>query len=47
MAAEGPPYLHDGSAPDLPAVVSHYNRLFGLNLTAEQMADLVEYLQSI
>ena len=28
------PYLHDGSAPDLPAVVEHYDRLFGLNLTA-------------
>ena len=26
------PYFHDGSAPDLPAVVEHYNRQFGLNL---------------
>ena len=42
-----PPYFHDGSAPDLMAVVNHYNRLFGLNLTASQKADLVEYLKSL
>jgi cytochrome c5 len=41
------PYFHDGSAPDLPAVVNHYDRLFGLNLTAAQKADLVEYLKSL
>ena len=29
-----PPYFHDGSAPDLLAVVNHYDELFGLNLTA-------------
>ena len=42
-----PPYFHDGSAPDLPAVVNHYDRHFGLNLTAAQKADLVEYLKSL
>jgi len=42
-----PPYFHDGSAPDLLAVVEHYNRLFRLNLTAAQKADLVEYLKSL
>jgi mono/diheme cytochrome c family protein len=42
-----PPYFHDGSAPDLPAVVNHYDTLFGLNLTARQKADLVEYLKSL
>src|SRR5688500_16873821 len=42
-----PPYFHDGSAPDLLAVVNHYNRHFGLNLTAAQKADLVEYLKSL
>ena len=42
-----PPYFHDGSAADLLAVVNHYDRLFGLNLTAEQKADLVEYLKSL
>ena len=42
-----PPYFHDGSAPDLPAVVDHYDRQFGLNLTDDQMSDLVEYLKSL
>lgn len=41
------PYFHDGSAPDLAAVVDHYDALFGLNLTAAQKADLVEYLKSL
>ena len=42
-----PPYFHDGSAPDLLAVVNHYNQLFALNLTAAQKADLVEFLKSL
>lgn len=42
-----PPYFHDGSAPDLLAVVNHYNQLFGLNLTAAQQTDLVEFLKSL
>jgi hypothetical protein len=42
-----PPYFHDGSAPDLPAVVEHYDDLFDLELTDRQKADLVEYLKSI
>jgi len=41
------PYFHDGSAPDLPAVVEHYDRVFGLNLTTDQKHDLVEYLKSL
>jgi len=41
------PYFHDGSAADLSAVVDHYDRLFGLNLTPAQKADLVEYLKSL
>jgi len=40
-------YFHDGSAPDLPAVVEHYDKLFRLGLTAAQKADLVEYLKSL
>jgi hypothetical protein len=39
--------FHDGSAPDLLAVVNHYNQLFALNLTAAQKADLVEFLKSL
>jgi mono/diheme cytochrome c family protein len=42
-----PPYFHDGSAPDLLAVVNHYDALFGLNLTSAQKSDLVEYLKSL
>ena len=42
-----PPYFHDGSAPDLPAVVEHYNARLGLNLTAAQKAELVEYLKTL
>ena len=42
-----PPYFHDGSAPDLLSVVNHYDRLFALNLTEAQKADLVEYLKSL
>ena len=41
------PYFHDGSAPDLPAVVNHYDRLFDLKLTPAQKADLVEYVKSL
>ena len=42
-----PPYFHDGSARDLPAVVNHYDRQFDLKLTPAQKADLVEFLKSI
>jgi mono/diheme cytochrome c family protein len=41
------PYFHDGSAPDLLAVVNHYDALFGLKLTDAQKADLVEFLKSL
>jgi mono/diheme cytochrome c family protein len=41
------PYFHDGSAPDLLAVVNHYDRLFSLHLTDAQKADLVEFLKSL
>jgi mono/diheme cytochrome c family protein len=41
------PYFHDGSAPDLLAVVNHYDEHFGLNLSAEQKEDLVEFLKSL
>ena len=41
------PYFHDGSAKDLPAVVDHYNTLFGLGLTQRQKSDLVEFLKTL
>jgi len=42
-----PPYFHDGSAATLLAVVNHYDDVFGLNLSAQQKADLVEFLKSL
>jgi hypothetical protein len=41
------PYFHDGNAPTLEAVVDHYIRVRGLTLTAQQRADLVEYLKTL
>jgi mono/diheme cytochrome c family protein len=42
-----PPYFHDGRAADLAAVVRHYEAALGLNLSASQRADLVEYLKTL
>ena len=42
-----PPYFHDGSAPNLLAVVNHYNTRFRLNLSERDKADLVEFLKSL
>lgn len=42
-----PPYFHDGSATTLGDVVRHYTRVLSLGLTAEQQADLVEFLKSL
>jgi mono/diheme cytochrome c family protein len=42
-----PPYFHDGSAATLAAVVTHYDGELDLALTAEQQADLVEFLKSL
>ena len=42
-----PPYFHDGSAATLADVVEHYDRFFSLGLSAQQKADLVEYLKSL
>jgi mono/diheme cytochrome c family protein len=42
-----PPYFHDGSAATLEAVVEHYDRVRTLNLSAQQKADLVQYLKSL
>jgi mono/diheme cytochrome c family protein len=42
-----PPYFHDGSAADLPAVVDHYDRHFRLGLNAAQKGELVEYLKTL
>jgi cytochrome c peroxidase len=46
-----PPYLHDGSAPTLRDVLTTHNpkNLHGstTQLTPEQIADLLAYLQSL
>jgi mono/diheme cytochrome c family protein len=42
-----PPYFHDGSAADLPAVVEHYDRHLKLNMKGDQKKDLVEFLKSL
>jgi len=40
-------FFHDGRFPTLLAVVQHYNTALNLNLTTQQMNDLVEYLKSL
>ena len=41
------PYFHNGSAATLAAVVDTYDSRKSLGLTADQKADLVEYLKSL
>lgn len=41
------PYFHNGVATTLDAVVELYNTRKALNLTAQQKADLVQYLKSL
>jgi mono/diheme cytochrome c family protein/cytochrome c553 len=42
-----PPYFHNGIAATLDAVVELYDSRKGLHLTADQKADLVQYLKSL
>jgi cytochrome c peroxidase len=41
------PYVHDGSAATLEDVASIYNTKQSLGLSAEQVADLAQYLRSL
>src|SRR5207249_496250 len=41
------PYFHDGRYDSCERVVEHFDRLFGLELTAQDQADLVAYLQAV
>ena len=41
------PYFHDGSAATLQDVVQTYNVKRALNLSSQDMADLVQYLKSL
>ncbi len=45
--ASRPPYFHDGSAKDLPAVIDFYNTRFGIGLTGREKTDLVAFLASL
>ena len=40
-------FFHDGRFATLDDVVRHYDRTFGLQLTAGDVTDLVEYLRSL
>ncbi len=42
-----PPYFHNGTAPTLDAVVETYDSRKSLGLSADQKADLVQYLKSL
>ena len=42
-----PPYFHNGIAPTLEAVVELYDTRKALGLSAQQKADLVQYLKSL
>ena len=41
------PYFHNGSAQDLEAVVSFYNKRFNIGFTPGQMSDLVAFLNAL
>jgi hypothetical protein len=41
------PYFHDARAATLLDVVTHYDAHFGLNLSGQQISDLVEFLKSL
>lgn len=45
--ASHPPFFHDGSAETLEDVVTHYDTVLELSLTAAEQADLLEYLKSL
>jgi len=42
-----PPYFHDGSAATLAGVVTHYDSVLRLGLSAAQRRDLVEFLKTL
>jgi cytochrome c peroxidase len=42
-----PPYLHDGSAPTLHAVVERFDALYGLGLAPGEVDDLTAYLEAV
>jgi hypothetical protein len=47
VLAARPPYFHDGSAPDLAAVVDFYDTRFAIGLTEDEKRDLVAFLRTL
>ncbi len=41
------PYFHNGAAANLSQVVNFYNNRFQMNLTSQQMQDLINFLQTL
>jgi cytochrome c peroxidase len=41
------PYLHNGSAPNIEALIEFYNQRFNIGLTDQQKADLGAFLESL
>jgi cytochrome c peroxidase len=41
------PYFHNGSAATLMDVVNFYDQRFGINFTAQQKQDLVNFLNTL
>ncbi len=41
------PFFHNGSAPDLAAVVKFYNARFQMHLNPQQQADLANFLAAL
>ena len=45
--AASAPYFHDGRAPGLPAVISHFENALGLDYDSAQRDGLVTYLEAV
>jgi len=41
------PYFHNGAAANLSQLVNFYNQRFQINLTSQQMQDLINFLQTL
>jgi cytochrome c peroxidase len=41
------PFFHDGSAPDMEAVVQFYDRRFRMGLNPQEAADLAAFLKAL
>jgi len=41
------PYFHNGSAPNIEALIEFYNQRFNIGLTDQQKADLGVFLESL